>query len=58
MSKTVPCPHCGKRINPAKLLGHLNAGGKKVISEKEREARRQRMAHARKFRRPEPESGQ
>jgi hypothetical protein len=46
------CPHCGKAINPAALLGALTAGGKKRITDSDRAARSLRLAAARKKRWP------
>lgn len=46
------CPHCGKEINAAAILGHRNKGGKKTLSDEQRAKRREQMAHARKSRRP------
>jgi hypothetical protein len=41
--------------NPAaQALGRMAKGCKKKISEAERKARAERMAHARKYRRPTP----
>ena len=38
------CPHCGKKINPAKMLGHLRA---ESMSKKERVASARNAARAR-----------
>jgi hypothetical protein len=47
MSAPTLCPHCGRPINPAALLGARGAGKKKTLTPEEREARRQRLAVAR-----------
>jgi len=44
----IPCPHCGKPINPAALLAHLSAGKHKTYSEEERRRRREWCAEMRK----------
>jgi hypothetical protein len=47
------CPHCDYEISPAeaaKLLGKLAKGQKKAFSDAEKEARRIRLAQARKKR--------
>jgi hypothetical protein len=45
------CPHCGRRINAAAILAHKRLGSTVELTDAERDARRLRMAHARKFRR-------
>lgn len=44
------CPHCGKPINPAALLGAMGKGVRKQFSAAERKRRAARMAEARKAR--------
>ena len=44
------CPHCGKPINPAALLGAMGKGVQKQFSAAERKRRAARMAEARKAR--------
>ena len=44
------CPHCGKKINPAALLGGMGKGVRKSFSAAERKRRAQRLADARKSR--------
>lgn len=51
---TTPCPHCGKPINPAALLGARNAGGTKRISQAESVRRRKSLAEARLRRHQKP----
>jgi hypothetical protein len=52
MKKTIPCPNCGAAINPAALLGAMNAGVKKKFSAAELARRRKRLAELRKRRWP------
>lgn len=44
------CPHCGKPINPAALLGAMGKGVRKQFSAAERKRRAARMAEALKAR--------
>jgi len=53
MKKTVPCPKCGAPLNPAALLGTMNAGKNKKVSTAESERRRKRLAVARANRWPQ-----
>jgi hypothetical protein len=46
------CPFCKNKINPASMLGAMNAGGKKRLTPKDKAARRLRLAEARKKRWP------
>ena len=54
MKKTV-CPHCGKAINPAALLGARNAGVTKTLSPEVAAARRKTLAAVRALRWPKKE---
>ena len=52
MKKTTPCPLCGGGINPAALLGAMNAGKQKKFSAAELARRRKRLAEVRAKRWP------
>ena len=45
--RTIPCPHCGKPLNVASLLGALGAGKPKKFSKAEIRRRTARLAEAR-----------
>jgi len=47
---SIPCPHCGRPVNPAALLAAMGKGGRKNYSAAERKRRSVRMATARKAR--------
>lgn len=47
---SIPCPHCGRPVNPAALLAVMGKGGRKNYSAAERKRRAVRMAAARKAR--------
>jgi len=47
---SIPCPHCGRPVNPAALLAAMGKGGRKNYSADERKRRSVRMAAARKAR--------
>ena len=46
----IPCPHCGKLVNPASLLAQAGAGVPRSFTAKERERRRLRMVRLNKER--------
>lgn len=50
MGAAMKCPHCGKEINPASLLGAMGKGVRKQFSAAERKRRAARMSEARKAR--------
>ena len=46
----IPCPHCGKPINPAALLAVAGRGHYRQFTAKERERRKLRLARVRGLR--------
>lgn len=48
------CPHCGKKINAASILGAAGKGKAKTISEADRLGRSERMKALNAKRRSEP----
>lgn len=49
MAKDVPCPHCGKPINPASLLGAMTSDKKKESAKKHSERMKKMWANQRKL---------
>lgn len=50
--KTIPCPHCGKPISPAQILGKLSRGRKKKFSADELAKRAARLPHPLNWKQP------
>jgi hypothetical protein len=44
----IPCPHCGKMVNPASLLAKAGKGVPRRFTAKERERRALRLAKVRR----------